>query len=352
MGNNSLVEYFVRQKLTTLDEINSAHNMLSSIFDGCVSEFSIDSDILHLDDLYKKNNYVAVKDLYIHMSFFELCPANFTELVSVIRKVAYADLYLNKNGDKSRFTKFLYSHDKFDKYLGLDKNYVFRLDQFIGNKTCKTYRHLGTRQGADAYGVHRMHHNIYFLRALAYGPKLEAEPLRCAISGEIVENVTPRLSFKHTKEKQHIFDIHHCLHCGSGSVNKSGPNPSKLLRTFYFYDMTAGQIEEFMGCIIMDSGEHLKYHRSNKYGDIRNWLDLYHSEENKHREIISYLPYVWLSETNYNEFLCWVCKSTDKMSLDNFVTYDEFIQKNTLVSIDLDALDVDLSDYQDLDIEF
>jgi hypothetical protein len=122
----------------------------------------------------------------------------------------------------------------------------------------------------------------------------ETTKVTCGCCGRGVEDIPSRRSGK----LRWLGQLHHMAFSNRQSLNKEGPDPSKLFSSTNFYEpekftrKVYTKLVDIMGCIVLCPSCHTEIHFDHE-GDISDY------EEHE-------LPHALRSQANWNDFMAWL----------------------------------------------
>jgi hypothetical protein len=221
-------------------------------------------------------------------------------------------------------SSFIFTKDKeqLRKARGLDDNDYDRFDTFRctpdGNGN---FRKNGSMNGPKDLSQKRRDMNKMFLRALMYGT-IKEDNIRCAWTGENVENLETPDDDNNVVKYIDIFHLHHAYYIDGTSIDKS-EGPSHYLNKQVFECFSHDTVIEFLGCIILSDSSHSRLHKAQRKDDISGWF------KKSGRGEMNYLPYHWINEENYKNTLALLDEMCPYFEIDRAPSYQEFLAKNT-----------------------
>lgn len=258
--------------------------------------------------LSSRCSYYMDRRLYVLLT-----PTMYDEdIIRLVRKLQY-----DGAGRKHPASDFMLQRDKVCNgglyyncnlfNMGINKSSSgYHLPRWNGNSVnASVYKNQRDQRNRDQ--------NFDKLRVMNHGPALRQVPLRCAYSGVDVENHSEP-EYPHLINR--FLDLHHYLFKDRISLNKSGRDPSDILKGT---TLSQADLVEFFGCLPLHKGKHAWIHDNFREQDISWWL-------NHWRAGHGYQPYVLRGAKEFQE----VC---DELGVTG-ITWDQFIRNSYLCAFD------------------
>lgn len=320
------------------DQIKSAtlvgpmcDRLISGFKGKTLQQLDLTSTDIRAYAVYKSGStvYYVSKDI-IPLSWLE-DSANLSIYLQAIIKSAMVDIALNK---EVKYTNFIYTYDKLTHRQArnvpdtiLDVFSTFRCGfeaKKLGNEEVKTIRHFGTAGGSTTMRAANRTQNNLFIRVMMYGSEFYERPLIDPFTRSTIENY----QLYNEEKKEYItvstYSLHHALFIDGTSVNKYGVEPSSYLNKKSFREFTLEETIELMGCIALGEDGHKIIHATHRKDDVQGWIKRYKRGE------CYWIPLHWLNETEYKKTVDWICNNNENLEVDQFPSYSEFVNSNTL----------------------
>lgn len=259
---------------------------------------------------------------------------NFSVYLQAIIKSAMVDIALNK---EVKYTNYIYTFDKLTHRQArnipdtvLDVFSSFRCgfeSKKMGGEEVKAVRHFGTVCGPTTLNAANRSQNNLFIRVMMYGAEFYERPLIDPFTRSTIENH----QLFNEEKKEYItvstYSLHHALFTDGTSVNKYGVEPSSYLNKKSFRDFTIEETVELMGCIALGEDGHKIIHATHRKDDVNGWINRYKRGE------CYWIPPHWLSETEYNKTVNWICSNNEELIVEQFPSYADFIKSNSFATV-------------------
>lgn len=285
-----------------------------------------------------ENLYGAGFVCYDHKFFHPCLGIQSGEHAKILYKIALLE-NLEEDIIGPKLSNFIYKRDKHAsvrnlKETDLDALSTFKSSiEFDKRNNKHRIRENGTAIGSLIYKNRRTFQNKdlnqLYLIAHQHGPDHLDKDLICHVRN--IPLLGRTMTNFETNAEVYILDnqFHHILYLGKKSIHKSN-EPSYYFGKAPFTDWPHEVHVEFFGCITLCGDAHDSIHNSNtNFDGIDHWFKRYDKGE------CASLPYLWISENNYNKFCEWLESNTKYFKKRLAPTYEEFIISQSTDSLDL-----------------